>query len=142
MIRKQIELAVMPVIVIGGWFLAAYIGGFIEDAWDGFVGPFLFTVWVGMGFTFTWDMVKEQMHVQAMPPFAVALTGFIVAFVFFSMLGGFGALINDPWLFGVAVWPGIHMAMPWITGHLLATKPGGESGQATEVEEPPVAEGP
>jgi hypothetical protein len=122
MIRRYTELIGTPVVVIGGYFLFSTSGGFLSDAWDDFVGPFLITYWIGLGFIMTWDVVKESLHGAS--PLVAGATGVLGALFLFGMLGGPRALIDDPWLFGVAIAPGLELALPW----WLSLKAGAPSG--------------
>jgi hypothetical protein len=114
MIRRAAQAILLPVAVIGGYVLAAAAGGFVEDAWEDFVGPFLITYWIGFGFTMTWDIVEESMHAERLPPLSMAIVGVLGALILLSMLGGVDALIDDPWLLGVAIAPGLRLAGPWL----------------------------
>jgi hypothetical protein len=121
MIRRYVQLIGTPAVVIGGYILFSSSSGFLSDAWDDFVGPFLITYWIGLGFTMTWDVVKESLH--GAPPPVVAATGALGALVTLGMLGGPRALIDDPWLFGVAIAPGLQLAGPWWQKHKAVGEP-------------------
>lgn len=108
MIRRYVELIGTPVVVIGGYVLFSTSTGFLSDAWDNFVGPFLITYWIGLGFILTWDIVKESMH--GAPPGVAAFVGIVGGLILLGMLGGPQALIDDPWLFGAAIAPGLQLA--------------------------------
>jgi hypothetical protein len=114
MIRRAVQAILLPVIVLGGDILLSGAGGFVEDAWEDFAGPFLITYWIGFGFTMAWDIVTESMRAEAASPTVVALTGLLSAVVILMMLGGPATLIEDPWLFGVAIAPGLRLAGPWL----------------------------
>jgi hypothetical protein len=111
MIRKYVLPIALPVIVIGGFVLAGGSNGFFSDAWEEFLGPFLITYWIGLGFTNAWDLLKDSMH--GVSPTVIAVTGALSALLILGMLGGPAILIEDPWLFGVAVAPGLQLALPW-----------------------------
>jgi hypothetical protein len=114
MIRRYVLPVALPIVVIGGYILSSGIGGFMEDAWVDFLGPFLVTYWLGFGFTLAWDHVREAAHVEGASPTVLALLGVLGAVVIFAMLGGIGTLIDDPWLIGVAIAPGLQLAAPWL----------------------------
>jgi hypothetical protein len=119
-IRRALQAILLPVIVLGGYVLAGGVGGFLEDAWEDFLGPFLITYWIGFGFTMAWDLATESMHAERLPPLSMAITGVLGALILLSMLGGVDALIDDPWLFGVAIAPGLRLAGPWVEKHKQA----------------------
>jgi hypothetical protein len=121
-IRRYVEIIGTPVIVIGGYILFSTSSGFLSDAWDDFVGPFLITYWIGLGFVTTWDVVKQSLHGAS--PRVAAATAILVALVIMAELGGPQALIDDPWLFGVAIAPGLELALPWWRSRQTAAPPG------------------
>jgi hypothetical protein len=100
----------LPAIVIGGYALTIGAGGVIEDAWDNFVGPFLITYWIGLGFTNTWDMIKDSLH--GARPLTLAVVGIGGSLFLLGMLGGPGVLLEEPWLFGAVVAPGLELLRP------------------------------
>jgi len=110
MIRRYVELIGTPAVIIGGYILFGS-SGFFADAWDDFAGPFLIAYWIGLGFTNTWDIVKESMH--GAPPLMLAFVGVAGGLILLGMLGGPEVLLTDPWLFGVAIAPGLQLALPW-----------------------------
>jgi RsiW-degrading membrane proteinase PrsW (M82 family) len=112
-IRTQLTLAAMPFIVVGGFLLAYQLPDTLESLYDSFVGPFLFTYWIGLGFTSMWDTIRHQMLEQKFTPGMVAAVGALGALLTLSQLG-FDSLWHDPWLFGVAVAPGFAMLHPWL----------------------------
>jgi len=57
----------------------------------------------------------------------VALTGVAVAVFMSMLLGGPAVLFEDPWLFSVAVAPGIELAMPWLQGRKVTQDPPAEA---------------
>jgi hypothetical protein len=115
-IRWTGQAVVVPLLVLGGYVFLGNAGGSVEDAWDDALGPFLITYWIGVGFTIAWDVVADSARLEGTNPTVVALTGLLSAAVIFMMLGGIGALIEDPWLFGVAIAPGLRLASPWLSG--------------------------
>jgi len=115
MIRRYVLPIAVPLVVFGGYLFLGSAGGIVEDAWDSVIGPFLITYWIGLGFTIAWDVLTQSMHVEGASPTVVAVTGVLSAIVIFMMLGGIGALIDDPWLFGVAIAPGMRLAGPWLS---------------------------
>ena len=128
---RIVQTILLPPIVIGGFFVASEAGGVIQDAWDGFLGPFLFTYWVGLGFTNAWFIMKEQLHVSQAGPTTVLIAVVVVILALLSMLGGPGALMDDPWLFGVVIWPGIEIALPYVREHRHAAMRAVEDGSDT-----------
>jgi len=123
MLYRQLQTILVPAVLIGGYIFFSSREGVIADAWDGFVGPFLFTYWVGLGFVITWEVVRQSLHADKASPKTIALTGFAVAVFMLMMLGGPAVLFDDPWLFGVAIAPGIELAMPWLRGRSVAEEP-------------------
>jgi hypothetical protein len=125
-------LYLMPPLLAGLTIGAFLVGGFVLDLYEDFGFPFLITLWMGMGFGFAWDSVRYSMHAERMPPIVVAGTGILGALVLLSMIG-IDSLWEEPWLFGIAVWPGIQMARPFL-GQVLKEYTGPEGGSATEGE--------
>ena len=58
MFKHQLQTILVPAALIGGYIFFSGRDGLLADAWDAFVGPFLFTYWVGLGFVITWDVVR------------------------------------------------------------------------------------
>ena len=112
MIRRAAQAILLPVAVIGGYVLTAEAGGFVEDAWEDYGGPFLITYWIGLGFTNMWYVVRES--VKDARPGVVAGTVAAVLFVLLVPLGGIAALWEDPWLFGVLIAPGFDLILPYL----------------------------
>jgi hypothetical protein len=111
---RHIALTVLvPVVVFGGYFLAAEAGGSISDFWDDFLGPFLITYWVGLGFTNMWDVVRDS--VKGASPGAVAATTGAVLLVLFVMIGP-ADLLDDLWLFGIVIMPAFDLILPYFQG--------------------------
>ena len=127
MLYRQLQTILVPAVLIGGYLFFSPRAGFFADAWDGFVGPFLFTYWVGLGFVITWEVVRHSLHADKASPRTIALTGIAVAVFLLMMLGGPAVLLEDPWLFGVAVAPGVDLAMPWLQGRKMAHDPPAEA---------------
>ena len=120
---RQLQTILVPAVLIGGYTFFSPRDGVFADAWDGVVGPFLFTYWIGLGFVITWEVVRHSLHSEKASPRTVALTGLAVAVFMLMMLGGPAVLFDDPWLFGVAIAPGIELAMPWLQGGSVAEDP-------------------
>ena len=110
MFRRTAQTVVVPAVVFGGYYLSSEAGGIVQSAWDDFLGPFLITYWIGLGFTYAWDVVRES--VKGARPGVVAGTVAAVLVVLVIMVGPV-ALIDDPWMFGIVVWPGIELALPY-----------------------------
>lgn len=104
-------LYLMPFVVAGTALGAYAAGGFVKNLYTDLGFPLLLTTWVGMGFTFAWDSVRFSMHAERFPPLMVAAAGILGALFLLSMIG-FESMWQEPWLFGVAVWPGFSMARP------------------------------
>jgi hypothetical protein len=83
----------------------------------GFPG-FLITYWIGLGFTNAWDLLKDSVHGAS--PTVIAITGALSALIILGMLGGPAVVVEDPWLFGVAVAPGLQLALSWWQKHKAA----------------------
>ena len=124
-------LAAMPVLVIGGIFLTAYLG-LLSDFYADELLPFLLSIWIGMGFSFAWDSVRYSMLAEKVPPLMIAATGVLSGLVVLSMLG-WSTLWEDPWILGVAVWPGFSMARP-VLERSLGSRP---NARQSRVEQPP-----
>jgi hypothetical protein len=123
MFYRQLQTILVPAVLIGGYIFFSSRDGILADVWDDFVGPFLFTYWVGLGFVITWDVVRHSLNADRASPRTVALTGIAVAVFMLMMLGGPSGLFEDPWLFGVAIAPGIELAMPWLQGRNVTEEP-------------------
>jgi hypothetical protein len=121
MIRRYVELIGTPAVIIGGYILFSSGTGFFSDAWDDFIGPFLITYWIGLGFTNTWDIVKQSLH--GAPPLMLALVGVAGSLILLGMLGGPEVLVTDPWLFGVVIAPGLQLVLPWWQQRKAAAAP-------------------
>ena len=113
MIRAALPLYVLPIAIFGGLFLAVeYAPHGVEDFYVDRALPFLIAVWIGAGFTFAWQVVRESMLREKASPWMVAAVGIGSALLLLSMFDGISLLWEDPWLFGVAIWPGLAMARP------------------------------
>ena len=112
LLRALNPLWVLPAVIILGLFLAQSAPDGIDSFYTGTALPFLITCWIGAGFTEAWRHVRDSMRVEGAPAGVIAATGVLSALVLLSMLGGVRLLWEDPWLFGVAVWPGFLMARP------------------------------
>jgi len=123
MLYRQLQTILVPAVLIGGYLFFSSRDGFFADAWDGFVGPFLFTYWIGLGFVITWEVVRHSLHTDKASPRTVALTSLVVAVFMLMMLGGPAVLFEDPWLFGVAIAPGIELGLPWLQGRTSQEPP-------------------
>lgn len=132
MARRWLLTVLLPVVLVGGYILTPSIGGLVEETWDDFGGPFVFTYWVGLGFTNAWYMVRESMQAQGFGPGMQAATAAIVIFVFVFGFDGPSAFLEDPWLIGVVIAPGIEMMLPYLHRKLAAT-----SQPASPAAEPP-----
>ncbi len=111
---------VLAAAVIGGFALAREFGGSFEALYVGHLLPWLITVWIGAGFSCTWELVARSAEASRAPRGVVAATGVLSAIVLFVMLGGVSALRVDPSLFGIAIWPGLRLAVPWVRSRLTS----------------------
>ena len=131
LLRVLNPLWVLPAVIITGLFLTESAPDGIESFYMGTALPFLITCWIGAGFTSTWRRVRESMRLEGAPQGVIAATGVLSALVLLSMLGGVRLLWEDPWLFGVAVWPGFSMAGPalqrWLQGRSTRPAPDGQA---------------
>jgi hypothetical protein len=107
-------LYVLPVAVLGGLLLAVKAGGGVEDFYVDKALPWLITTWIGAGFTSTWEMLRVAG--RSAPRGVLAATAVLSALVILGMLGGPSVLWEDPWIFGVAVWPGLQLAAKAVSG--------------------------
>ena len=105
---------VVPIAVIGGYVLASRLGGFVQSAWDGFLGPFLITYWAGLGFTNAWYFTRQSMREHGFTPGMQAGTALLIIVVFLFMFDGPAAFIDDPWLIGVVIAPGLELIVPYL----------------------------
>ncbi len=105
-----VPLWVFPIVIFGGIILSERAPAAARDFFMATALPFLITVWIGAGFTFAWRVVRESMLREKAPSGMMAAVGILSALTLLSMLGGISLIWEDPWLFGVAVWPGLNMA--------------------------------
>ena len=133
MFKRQLQTILVPAILIGGYVFFSSRDGFLADAWEDFAGPFLLTYWIGLGFVITWEVLRRSLHQDKASPRAMALWGIGLGLFMLMMLGGPAVLIEDPWLFGVAIAPGIELALPWLHGRAAraATTTGDKGNQPT-----------
>ena len=107
MIRRQVLPIALPFVVIGGYIAADYAGGILSDVYEDFGGPFLITYWIGLGFTNMWDIVKQSLHGAS--PLILAVVGVGGSLFMLGMLGGPEVIVDEPWLFGAAIAPGLEL---------------------------------
>ena len=125
---------VMPPLVGGTLVLAVEAGGTFESVYVDHMLPWLLTAWIGAGFTAAWEMLRESARLQRTPPLVVAATAVLGALFILSQLGGVAVLWEDPWIFGVAVWPGIRLAGPLVSGAIRFGAPrAGDVSRSAEV---------
>jgi hypothetical protein len=103
-------LWVLPFVGVG---LALLFGFYFPDAISDFymntVFPFGVTFWLGTFFSYGWDL--QRLWIQELPrKWAPWVVGAAVVLVVL-MLGGPQAIIDDPWLVGMVVFPGVRMWM-------------------------------
>ena len=96
--------------MFGGLALAVtYAPQSIENLYVDRLLPFLISTWVGLGFSFTWDMLSASMH--GAPRSLALATTVLSIFVLLLLAGGIEVIWQDPWFLGVAVVPGVRLAM-------------------------------
>jgi hypothetical protein len=93
MLSRVAQTVLLPPAVIGGFFVAEGIGGFVQDIWDDFLAGFLIAYWIGLGFLYAWDQVREA--VKGARPGIVAATVGAVLLVLVIMVGPV-SLLDDP----------------------------------------------
>jgi hypothetical protein len=109
--RRLVLTFGLPFVFAGGYFLFDYAPSFLEDFYGDFVGPFLLTYWIGLLFSNMYLAMVEDLKGDGAGPGAVA-GGLALLFV---VAGGGPAIIwRDPWMFGVAVMPGVDIAWPYL----------------------------
>lgn len=102
-------LWVTPALILGGALVSiAWAPDGVEDFYLGALMPYLITCWIGLGFSFAWDVTRAS--AAGVPAPVVAATGLLASFVILGMLGGVRIILEDPWIFGVAVVPGLRLA--------------------------------
>ena len=126
MLWRQVQTILVPAAVISGYVLTSMAGGFISDVWDGFLGPFLITYWAGLGFTNAWYFTRQSMREHGFTPGMQAGTALLNIVVFLFMFDGPAAFIDDPWLIGVVIAPGLELIVPYLQHRHERTEPAGE----------------
>ena len=114
-------LWVLPFAGVGLAFLfAAYFPYDVTGFYMNTVFPFGITFWMGTFFSYGWEV--QSLWIQELPrKWAPWMIGGALVFVLFVM-GGPATLIDDPWLVGMVVFPGVRMLMAYQKRH-LARKP-------------------
>ena len=102
-----------PFIIGAGIYLSVEGPDWFGDFFLDHALPWLFPMWIGAGFSFAWDVLSESASQPGTSKGVVAATGILSAVVIAWMLG-FGTLLEDPSLLGVAVFPGLRLAEPWL----------------------------
>ena len=109
---SPLPLIVIPAAIFGGVFLSvAVLPGAIGDFYVDHALPFLVLLWIGQGFSYAWDVARVSTF--GAPPVVVAGVGVLSAFIILSMLGGVSTRWEAPEIVGVAVFPGLRMALPY-----------------------------
>jgi hypothetical protein len=108
----------LPFVFVGGFFLFDYAPSFIEDFYDDFVGQFLLTYWFGLLFSNMYLALVDDMKDEGAGPGTLAAVAGGLALLFFVAGGGPALIWRDPWMFGVAVMPGLDIAWPYVRGRL------------------------
>ena len=109
-------LWVLPFAAVGlAFLLAAYFPDDVADFYMGKVIPFGITFWMGTFFTYGWEI--QRLWIQELPrkwaPWVVGAALLVVLF----MMGGPAAIVDDPWLAGMVVFPGVRMLMAYQKRH-------------------------
>ena len=96
-----------PVVLAAGFYFAA-----TGPEWwsDFFLGPglgLLISFWIGSGFAFMWWMLSREAGTLPGGEPAAGIIGIAALF----LVGGV-SLFAEPWLFGVAIWPGVTLMLP------------------------------
>jgi hypothetical protein len=99
-------LWVLPFVGVGFALLfALYFPDDVNDFYMDIVFPFGITFWMGTFFTYGWEV--QRLWIQELPrkwaPWAVGIALVVVLL----MMGGPAAIIGDPWLAGMVVFPGL-----------------------------------
>jgi hypothetical protein len=122
---SHVPLLIAPALIFLGIIGSVYVfPDWLDDLFTGFGLEFLITFWIGAGFTFAWDKTRHSLNLEGVSPAAIAAIGILSAIVILSMLGGISILWEDPWIFGVAVWPGFALARPWLNRSLDRSRHG------------------
>lgn len=109
-------LWVLPFAVVGLSLLVAfYVPGSLSDFYFDTVFPFGITTWMGTFFAYGWEV--QRLWIQEIPrkwaPYAVG-----AALVFLLMvIGGPEAIVDDPWLAGMMIFPGVRMLLGYHKRH-------------------------
>jgi len=103
-------LWVLPFAGVGlALLFAAYFPDSVNRFYINTVFPFGITFWLGTFFSYGWEV--QRLWIQELPrkwvPWAI---GGALVFLLLVM-GGPAALIRDPWLVGMVVFPGVRMLM-------------------------------
>jgi hypothetical protein len=107
-------LLATPVAVIAGIVAVQYTSDTVESFYADDALPWIITYWIGLGFTTTWRLLSESARARNAPRGVIAAVGVLSAFVLLSMLGGVSVFWDDPWIFGVAIAPGLALARPLV----------------------------
>ncbi len=119
---SRLPLVVIPALIFAGVFLSVSVfPGEVGDFFVDIALPFLVVLWIGQGFNYAWDVARVSTF--GAPPLVVAATGVLSALAILSMLGGIDTLWEDPEIFGVAVFPGLRMALPYARERLGDRQP-------------------
>ena len=105
-------LWVLPFAAVGfAFFSAAFLPDFVTNVFTNTLLPFGVTFWMGTFFAYGWEM--QRLWIQELPrKWAPWVVGAAVVLVLL-MVGGPSAIILDPWLVGMIVFPGVRMWMAY-----------------------------
>jgi hypothetical protein len=112
-----------PVLIAAGVYFAVVGPGWWEDFFLSHGLGFLISFWIGSGFAFAWWQLQKQAKDLPGGETMAGIAG-IAGIVLVAGLSVF----TEPWLFGVAIWPGLTMVTPaarrWLDEHLVNPHPG------------------
>jgi hypothetical protein len=107
---------VLPFACVGvGFLLWEFFPEDLQDFYVDKVIPFGVTFWLGMFITYGWEL--QRLWIQDLPrKWAPWVVGGAIVFVLFAM-GGPQMLLDDPWLVGMVVFPGLRIGMSYQRTH-------------------------
>jgi hypothetical protein len=105
-------LWLLPFAGVGLAFLfLAVFPDFVTNFYLNTVLPFGVTFWLGTFFSYGWDL--QRLWIQELPrKWARWIVGVAVVLVVLIM-GGPQAIVDDPWLVGMVIFPGVRMWMSY-----------------------------
>ena len=105
-------LWVLPFVGVGfGLFSATYLPDAVTEFFLDKLVPFGITFWLGTFFAYGWDV--QRMWIQELPrKWAPWVVGAAIVLIVL-MMGGPATIIDDPWLVGMMVFPGVRIWMAY-----------------------------